>query len=112
MQKPDSARSASAIRSLARCCRWRRMQRRGQFDRSWTGRKVGHCIFFLDHCGDSIANSLSDTRPMMPGFVLAWRLPIWGTVTLALVFETRHGLPHPGQSDLNVIMLLRPFEFI
>jgi hypothetical protein len=49
---------------------------------------------------------------MVLGFVLAWRLPIWGTVALALLFEFGTGYLIRDNLTLNVIMLLHPFEFI
>lgn len=41
----------------------------------------------LDYYGDSILNSLSDTLAMIAGFFLAWRLPVWTVVSLALLIE-------------------------
>ena len=66
----------------------------------------------LDYYGDSILNSVSDTLAMVLGFVLAWRLPIFATAALALLFELGTGYLIRDNLTLNVIMLLHPFEFI
>jgi Protein of unknown function (DUF2585) len=66
----------------------------------------------LDYYGDSIVNSVSDSIAMALGFVMAWRLPIWATVTLAVIFELGTGYLIRDNLTLNVIMLLHPFEFI
>ncbi|HEY4501533.1 MAG TPA: DUF2585 family protein [Candidatus Paceibacterota bacterium] len=64
------------------------------------------------YTGDSIINSISDSVVMMLGFVAAWRLPVWGSVVLALGLKSvslwfiRDGLV------LNVVNLLHHFNFI
>src|SRR3954466_11626809 len=45
----------------------------------------------LDYYGDSVINSVSDVSFMILGFFLASRLPVWGTIAIALFFEAFTG---------------------
>lgn len=64
------------------------------------------------YSGDSILNSVSDTLAMAGGFLIARRLPLWGTVALIIALEVftmyliRDGL------FLNILGFIHHFEFI
>lgn len=66
----------------------------------------------LDYYGDSILNSLSDTLAMIAGFFLAWRLPVWTVVSLALLIEAGLAYWIRDNLTLNVMMLIHPFDFV
>lgn len=66
----------------------------------------------LNYYGDSILNSAMDTVFMALGFLLAWRLPIWVTVALAIGAEVYTGYMIRDNLTLNVIMLVWPVDAI
>jgi hypothetical protein len=66
----------------------------------------------LDYYGDSILNSAMDTVWMALGFLLAWRLPVWMTVLLAVAAELFTGYLIRDNLTLNVIMLVWPVDAI
>ena len=66
----------------------------------------------LGYTGDSIINSISDVAWMMLGFGLARRLPVWGTVAIAIIFELFTLYMIRDNMTLNVLMLFTPVDAI
>ena len=66
----------------------------------------------LDYFGDSIINSTADMAMMVLGFVIAWRAPVWFSITLFIAAELIVGYIIRDGLMLNIIMLLWPLEFI
>ena len=64
------------------------------------------------YSGDSVLNSTADIGWMAFGFYLAMRLPIWLTVTLAIIAEVVAALVGRDGLTLTVIMLLFPIDAI
>ena len=64
------------------------------------------------YVGDSILNSISDTLAMALGFLLAWRLPVFATIALAISFELFVGYSIRDNLVLNSIGLFHQFDFI
>lgn len=66
----------------------------------------------LDYYGDSIINSFFDVLFMVSGFLWAWRMPVWVTVTLAVMMETVVAYYIRDNLILNIIMFIYPFSSI
>ena len=66
----------------------------------------------LGYNGDSILNSMSDISSMIGGFLLAWRLPVWVIIGLAVTAELVTGYLIRDNLTLNIIMLLHPVDAI
>ena len=64
------------------------------------------------YSGDSILNSMSDIGFMVVGFALARRLPVWGTIALALFFELLALVVIRDNLTLNIVMLTYPIAAI
>ena len=66
----------------------------------------------LGYTGDSVLNSVADICWMMFGFAIARRLPVWGTVLIALAFETLTLIVIRDNLFLNVLMLVSPIDAV
>lgn len=66
----------------------------------------------VGYSGDSILNSASDIAMMMIGFLLARRLPLWGSIAVVVVLELIPLFVIRDNLTLNVIMLLHPSDAI
>ena len=62
--------------------------------------------------GDSIVNSLADIGWMVVGFVLAARLPVWVSATMAIAFELFTLWAIRDNLTLNVLMIVWPIEAV
>jgi hypothetical protein len=66
----------------------------------------------FDYFGDSIVNSISDNVSMMAGFALAFLLPAWSVVVLAVVMEIALAYLIRDNFTLNILMIVHPIEAI
>lgn len=66
----------------------------------------------VGYTGDSILNSLLDSSSMLLGFVLAWRLPVWLIVSLALAMEAFVGYMIHDNLTLNILNFIHQFDVV
>lgn len=64
------------------------------------------------YIGDSVLNSVADIGWMIVGFVLAARLPVWVSVTMAVAFELFTLWAIRDNLTLNVLMLVWPLDAV
>ena len=78
----------------------------------WVINHYREATIALSYNGDSIINSIADVAWMMLGFGLARRLPVWGTVAIAITFELFTLYMIRDNMTLNVLMLFAPIDAI
>ena len=66
----------------------------------------------VGYSGDSILNSMSDIVMMTIGFAIARRLPVRGTIALAVLFELLALAVIRDNLTLNVLMLAWPIDAV
>jgi hypothetical protein len=71
-----------------------------------------HATAALGYNGDSVINSVSDIVMMAIGFLIARKLPVWGTVALLIGLELIPLFVIRDNLTLNVWMLLWPNQAI
>ena len=71
-----------------------------------------HATAALGYNGDSVINSVSDILMMAVGFLIARKLPAWGSIALLIALELIPLLVIRDNLTLNVWMLLWPNQSI
>ena len=78
----------------------------------WIIDRYRQATMAMGYNGDSVLNSTFDVLWMILGFGIARRLPVWGTITLAVAFELLTLAVIRDNLTLNVLMLAWPVESI
>jgi len=78
----------------------------------WIIDRYREATMALGYNGDSVINSVADVCWMILGFGIARRLPVWGTVAVAVAFEVATLWLIRDNLTLNVIMLVAPSDAI
>ncbi|WP_395174574.1 DUF2585 domain-containing protein [Roseibium alexandrii] len=79
---------------------------------SWIIDRYREATIAVGYTGDSVLNSVSDILWMLAGFFFAWRMPVWLTVTVGIVFELLALWVIRDNLTLNVLMLIYPVDAI
>ena len=66
----------------------------------------------LGYTGDSVLNSLSDIAMMAVGFLIARKLPFWGSLLALILLEVTPLFAIRDNLTLNVIALIAPNEAV
>ena len=78
----------------------------------WIIDRYREATIAIGYTGDSVLNSVFDIFWMLAGFFFAWRMPVWVTVLVGIVFELLALWVIRDNLTLNVLMLLYPVEAI
>lgn len=62
--------------------------------------------------GDSIVNSTGDMLAALGGFLLAWRVPVWGSVVAIILLEAVALYFIRDSLTFNIIQLIHPVDWI
>ena len=79
---------------------------------AWIIERYRQATISLDYFGDSVLNSLSDVACCTAGYLLARRLPAWGSALFFCLVELVLLLLVRDNLTLNVVMLIHPVEGI
>jgi hypothetical protein len=102
---PGAAVATRAVLALALESGWEVLENSGPIIERYRAATIS-----LGYYGDSVVNSISDILACFAGFMLAARLPAWGTVFAAVGLEAALVLWIRDSLLLNLLMLVHPLE--